>query len=457
MESLSIKEIARYIKGELLNLNDDILVSGISTDSRKIKDGDLFVALKGKNFDGNDYVEECLNKGAVAAVVTRRIEGNKPMILVEDGLSALKEIAKYYKSRFKIPVVAVTGSTGKTSTKEIISSVLEQKFKVHKTFKNFNNEIGLPLTIFELERCHNISVLEMGMNNPGEIQRLAEIGRPDVAIITNIGTAHIENLKSRENILKAKLEITSFFNENSLLVVNGDDEYLSTVKDKVYTVKRVSTKGNGDYNAYDIQNLGENGIEFKCVYRGEEHQFKILAPGMHNVYNALAAIAVGDRFDLSTENIKDGLLSFKSVSQRMDVIALNNGIKIINDCYNANLDSMKAALDVLSDLKCDRKIAVLGDMFELGDFSFEAHKQVGKYAQDKCSMLIAVGKDSIHMYNEAVKKIQSHHFNTKEEACQLLKDIIKPGDAILVKASRGMNMEHIVNFLISEFSDRKGK
>lgn len=457
MENLSIKEIARYIKGELLNLDDDVLVSGISTDSRKIKDGDLFVALKGKNFDGNDYVEECLNKGAAAAVVTRRIEGNKPMILVEDGLSALKEIAKYYKSRFNIPVVAITGSTGKTSTKEIISSVLEQKFKVHKTFKNFNNEIGLPLTIFELERCHNISVLEMGMNNPGEIQRLAEIGRPDVAVITNIGTAHIENLKSRENILKAKLEITSFFNENSLLVVNGDDEYLSTVKDKVYTVKRVSTKGNGDYNAYDIQNLGENGIEFKCVYRGEEHQFKILAPGMHNVYNALASIAVGDRFDLSAENIKDGLLSFKSVSQRMDVIALNNGIKIINDCYNANLDSMKAALDVLSDLKCDRKIAVLGDMFELGDFSFEAHKQVGKYAQDKCSMLIAVGKDSIHMYNEAVKKIQSHHFNAKEEACQFLRDIIKPGDAILVKASRGMNMEHIVNFLISEFSDRKGK
>lgn len=457
MEDLSLKEIARYINGELLNLEGDILISGISTDSRKIMDGDLFVALKGKNFDGNDYVEECLNKGAVAAVVTRRIEGKKPMVLVPDGLSALKEIAKYYKNRFNIPVVAVTGSTGKTSTKELIASVLQERYRVHKTYKNFNNEIGLPLTIFELENCHDISVLEMGMNNPGEIQRLAEIGRPDVSVITNIGTAHIENLGSRENILKAKLEITSFFNEKSLLVVNEDDDYLSTIKDKAYTVKRVSTKGNGDYNAYDIHNFGEKGIEFKCIYRGEEHQFKILVPGMHNVYNALASIAVGDRFDLSPEDIKEGLLNFKSVNQRMDVIAFNNGIKIINDCYNANLDSMKAALDVLSDLKCDRKIAVLGDMFELGEFSIEAHKQVGRYSQEKCNMLIAVGKDSIHMHSEAEKKIQSYHFNTREEACQLLRNVIKPGDAILVKASRGMSMEHIVNFLVSEFSDRKGK
>lgn len=456
MEKLSLKEIARYIKGELLNLDDDIFISGISTDSRKIKDGDLFVALKGKNFDGNDYVKECLKKGAAAAVVTKRIEGKEPMILVTDGLSALKEIAKLYKSRFNIPVIAVTGSTGKTSTKEIISSVLQQKFKVHKTYKNFNNEIGLPLTIFELESFHDISILEMGMNNPGEIQRLAEIGRPDVGVITNIGTAHIENLGSRENILKAKLEITSFFNEENLLVVNGDDEYLSTVKNTIYKVKSISVKGNGDYNAYDIRNFGEDGIEFKCIYRGEENQFKISVPGLHNVYNALAAIAIADRFDLSCEDIRKGLLSFKSVGQRMDVITLNNGIKIINDSYNANLDSMKAALDVLSDIKCNRKIAVLGDMFELGEFSFEAHKQVGKYAEEKCNILVAVGKDSIYMH-KAAEKIQSNHFGTREEACQFLKDILKPGDAILIKASRGMSMEYIVNFLVSEFSDRKEK
>lgn len=455
MESLSFDEIVNCLGGKSINYSKNLIISGICTDSRKIKKGDLFIALKGDNFDGNEFVNECFKKGAIAAVISKDINCIGPAVLVDDGLIALKSLAELYKKRFNIPIIAVTGSSGKTTTKEIISAVLAQKYKVHKTYQNLNNEIGLPLTLFELKKEHELSVLEMGMNSLGEIQRLVTISRPDIGVITNIGTAHIENLKSRENILKAKMELTTYFDKKSILLLNGDDEYLSLVKNKDYKIIWVSTKGNGDYNATDIKNLGEEGVEFKCNYRGEEHLFKICIPGIHNVYNGLFAIALGDFYDINPNDIKKGLMEFKPGNNRMDIINMSSNISIINDSYNANLDSMKAAIDVLNSFKNSRKIAVLGDMFELGDFSIKAHKEVGRYVKDRADILVAIGKESKYIYDEAHEKIESRHFETKDEACSFLKSIVRQKDAILIKASRGMGLEDVVSYLTKELGDRK--
>ncbi|EYE88407.1 UDP-N-acetylmuramoyl-tripeptide--D-alanyl-D-alanine ligase [Fervidicella metallireducens AeB] len=445
MIAMHFQEIVQCLEHCTCDFKEDFLIKGISTDSRNIKDGDLFIALIGQKFDGHEFVQSCYERGAAAVLVSKKVDVDCPQIIVNDTLAALREIARYYRDKFKTPIIAVTGSTGKTSTKEMIASVLKEKFNVHKTKQNFNNEIGLPLTLFELEKEHEISVLEMGMNNLGEIERLAYIARPTIGVITNIGTAHIENLGSRENIMKAKMEITSFFDNKNTLIVNGDDEYLSTLENLPFKLIKVSTKGRGDYNAVDIVNLGENGVEFKCNYKGKIHDFRIIVPGIHNVYNALVAIAIADIYNLTVDEVINGIINFKPGKLRMDIINLENGIKIINDCYNANLDSMKAALDVLGDYKNNRRIAVLGDMFELGSFSEKAHKEVGSYAKDKCDLLIAVGNDARFIFEESNKSITSIYFKTKEEACRFLNTEIKDKDVILIKASRGMKMEYITN------------
>lgn len=448
MESIKINEIIGCTNGDPKNITGNFDIKGVSTDSRNIKSGELFIALEGKNFDGHNYIEEVFKKGASAAVVSKEMGSNYPIIVVRDTLEGLKKIAAYYKQKFSIPVIAVTGSTGKTSTKEMIASVLCEKFNVHKTQQNFNNEIGLPHTLFNLNKSHEISVLEMGMNNPGEIQRLVEIARPDIGVITNIGTAHIENLGSRENILNAKMEITTYFNDKSLLFINSDDEYLSKIKDNGYKILGVSINGNGDYNAESIRNFGENGVEFICEIRGQKHAFKINLPGMHNVYNALFAIAIGDYYNVSIEKMKAGILNFKPGKMRMDIIEIEGKVKIINDCYNANPDSMKAALDVLDSYGESRKIAILGDMYELGSYSEKAHREIGRYAINKCDILIAVGEQGIFMYEESKELMKSYYFRTKDEACLYIKNLIKDNDVILIKASRGMNMEHMTKFII---------
>lgn len=454
MESLKINEIVDCLNGRAKNITLDFEINGVSTDSRNINKGELFIALIGDSFDGHNFIHEAFKRGSIAAIVSRDVECDYPIIVVDDTLVGLKKIASFYKQKFHIPVIAVTGSTGKTSTKEMIAALLQEKFVVHKTLQNFNNEIGLPHTLFNLNKKHEVSVLEMGMNNPGEIQRLADMARPDVCVITNIGTAHIENLGSREDILKAKMEITTYFTPNNVLILNSDDEYLSKIKSKSYKILRVSINGNGDYNATNINNLGENGIEFTVELRGNKHLFKIDLPGLHNVYNALYAIAIGDLYDVDVEQMKAGILNFNPGKMRMDIIELKDGVKIINDCYNANPESMKAALDVLSAYNNNRKIAILGDMYELGSYSKEAHRNTGEYAGDKCDILIAVGEQAVFIYEESKKHIESHYFKTREEACLNIKRLLKPKDVILIKASRRMNMEYITNFIIEDRKER---
>ena len=449
MEDLSIKEVISITEGVAVNYNDNIVFTGVSTDSRNIKKGDLFIALLGSNFDGNEFVNAAYEKGAAAALVSRKVEGNCPQIVVKDTMVAMQEIAKFYRQKFDIPVIGVTGSTGKTSTKEMIYSVLSQRYRVHKTEKNYNNEIGLPRTMFGLKREHEICVVELGMNRFKEIERLAYIASPNIGVITNIGTAHIENLGSRENILKAKMEIATFFTDKNTLIVNGDDDLLSGISGTTYRLIKFSTKRNGDYNAFDIKDMGEKGIEFSCKYRGEVHIFKTSVPGIHNVYNALAAIAVADMYGLDVQEVKNGILNFSPGKLRMEIIDAGD-IKIINDCYNANLDSMKAAIDVLASYKDNRRVAILGDMFELGDFSEEAHRSVGKYLRERCSFFVAIGKDARYIYDEAINEVEGIYFKTKEEALQELNKVIKKDDVILIKASRGMKMEDITEFLTAQ-------
>lgn len=447
---IKLNEIASAVGGVLYNCDCEKEITGVTIDSREIKEGNLFVAIIGETFDGHNFVKTAIESGCICAIVNETYDEDICCIKVKDTLKALQDLAKYYKEKCNIPVVAVTGSTGKTSTKEMISFILEGKYNVHKTKKNFNNAIGLPLSVMEIEEDDDIAVLEMGMNSLGEIEVLADIAKPNIGVITNVGTAHIENLGTRENILKAKMEITTYFDKDSILIVNGDDEYLNELSNLGYKMIRTSLTNKGDYNAEDIINLGDKGVEFSCVYMGQKYRFRLSIPGIHNVYNALVGIAIGEIYNIPIEKVIDGINNFRPGKLRMDIIELNSGIKIINDCYNANVDSMKAALNILGDYNAFRRIAILGDMFELGNYSEDAHREIGRFANAKCDILITLGNWSKYMNEESADRIISYHFNDRNEAFEFIKSIIEPKDVILIKASRGMKFEEITDFIIGQ-------
>lgn len=455
MRKISCRDIFNAVsaKGYLGSL--DILVKDISTDSRKIPEGCLFIPLKGERFDGHAFLYKALKIGAACALSSEGADDvpGKTIILVEDTGKALRDLAAWYRSQFDIPIVGITGSVGKTSTKDMVASVLGQKLNILKTQGNFNNEIGLPLTVFNLEDVHQAAVLEMGMNNFGEIHRLSSIAKPSLAVITNIGVSHIENLGSRENILKAKLEILDGMGENSTLFINGDDELLSTVKNKK-DVKIVTfgIHADCDFKALDIRNRGEKGISFSVIVNGASYGVDIPVPGMHNVYNALAGIGVGLSLGLSMQQILNGIASFSPGKMRMNIT--NTGIyKVINDTYNASPQSMEAALKVLSDIGgTNRKVAILGDMLELGDYSQKGHKDVGRICAENADILIACGTSSEETVNGALeagmKGDRVYYYKTTQEAVSNIKNILKTGDVILVKGSRGMKMEEIAEHIL---------
>ena len=454
MEVLGIGEIVSASKGRLINSGGDLTVGGVSIDSRRINPGDMFIALEGESFDGHDFISRAIENGA-ALVVAQKVlnECRIPYILVEDTLKALQEIARYYRNKFHIPFVAITGSSGKTTTKDMIASVLSQRFRVLKTEGNLNNAIGLPLTLLNLQYSHEIAVLEMGMNSPGEISLLSDIVRQDISVISNIGTAHIEMLGSRENILKAKLEIFSYFDSGSTAVINGDNDMLASFDSKEYMIVRYGLDESNDIYAYGIEEKGEEGIVFTVDIEGVPESFKVLLPGMHNVYNALSAIAIARFFGMEAEDIRKGLMSFKPSKMRMDIINLRSGIKIINDAYNANPESMRAAMNVLQSLKSQRRsVCILGDMLELGDSSEREHYGIGEYAAATgVDVIAAIGNfaDAVKRGAEASGKDSKniYVFPAKEEAVLHLGKILKPGDVVLVKGSRSIKMEYIVDFL----------
>lgn len=454
MRCLTLKNIASAVKGELYNAETDSghEVDGVVIDSRKIAKNYLFVAIKGERADGHDFLRQVFADGAAAAIVEQKPDDDitAPYILVESTTEALRRLAEYYRSVLDIKVVGITGSVGKTSTKEFIASVLSEHYSVLKTAGNFNNEIGLPLTVFNIREEHQVAVLEMGISDFGEMTRLSKIAKPDICVITNIGLCHLENLGTRDGILKAKTEMLANANEHFRIVLNGDDDKLSQLKP--FNENEICFYGIGHKNrvyADNIESLGIEGSQCDIVTPEGSIRVRISVPGRHMIYNAAAAATVGLIMSLTPDEIKSGIEKLKDVGGRLNIIK-NDFLTLIDDCYNANPVSAKASLDVLEYGK-GRRMAVLGDMFELGVNEKELHRQVGAYLAEKdIEAAVFIGALSKNTYNGAVEngyKGNVWYFENIEDFFKKKDDIIKNGDTILVKASHSMHFEKIVEAL----------
>ena len=445
MKELRVKDIIRVTNGKLLCGDEKTICNNFSKDTRTIQKGDIYIGLKGEKFDGSKFWKQALENGAEGVIIQEQeiskeeMEkySNKIIIEVENTLEALYEIARYKRSLYDIPVIAITGSVGKTSTKDIIASVVSTQYKTLKTEGNNNNNIGLPLTILKL-KDHEAVVIEMGMNHFGEISLLTSIAKPTLSVITNIGTAHIGNLGSRENILKAKLEILEGM-EKPKIIINDDNDLLH--KWYLENKEKVEIHPYSLKNAKDIE-LNEESSTFKTTIKNE---IKITVPvgGEHFVYNALCAIEVGKLLNISDEKIQKGIAEFELTKKRMDIRKLKNGAILINDSYNASYESMKASLEYLSKYPGKRKIAVLGDMFELGEYSTELHEKVGKeVTKNKIDILICSGENSKYIINNS-STVEKYYLKNNEEILEKLQQILSDGDVVLVKASNGMKFYEI--------------
>lgn len=456
MEYISFDQIVKAVGGEVIVKGESGIYNNVCIDTRIIKENDIFIAIKGENFNANDFVIEASERGASICIVDEinfeevKLNKKTSIIKVVDTKKALLSLAKFYLSELTLKVVGITGSTGKTSTKDLVAAVLSSKYKVFKTIGNFNNEIGLPMMIFKLDKSYDVAVLEMGMSDFFEIHNLCEVAKPDIAIITNVGLSHIENLKSRENILKAKMEITDFFSEDNVLIVNSDNDLLNNIKALNYKLIRTGIDSKVDFKAYDLK-IEEKKITFKVMENGDliNTSIEVDVPGRHNILNSLLAIACGRELGMSYKEITEGFKRLEATSMRLDIIK-GKKFTIINDCYNASPDSMLAAIDVLCNINGKSKIAILGTMRELGDSAFMAHKEVGKYAKLKnIDLLITLGE-----YNEAYKEgfndINKYRsFQTYSDVILYLQESLCDEDVVLVKASRYMKFESIVSGLVS--------
>ena len=437
---LTINKILEITGGKLICGNKEEVIEKYSKDTRTINQGECYVGIKGENFDGNKFYKDAFKLGAKACILDTFGATDEEMgtiVYVKDSVVALQQIASYLIDNVDAKVVAITGSAGKTSTKDMIYAVLSKKYKVLKSQGNYNNEIGLPFALLNYIN-EDIIVCEMGMNGFGQIDKLSHIAKPDVAVITNVGTAHIGMLGSRENILKAKLEILNGMSSDGTLVINNDNDLLSTVSDIDQKIVKFGIDSKSDYNASNI--VLKNGKTFFDI-NGKTYNVPVL--GKVNAYNALAAYTIGRLFDVPEEDIKDGLENVILTGNRMQIIDQDN-YTIINDTYNANKEAMMSAFDTLNTFE-SRKVAILGDMLELGEFEEDIHREVGKYANGKIDVLITIGNLSKFINDEF--NGTKYHFDNKQDAMNDLKDIIKDGDVILVKASQGMKLLEIVDFL----------
>lgn len=444
MKAFTLRQIAEACNGKYIGEENskDIAVSSIERDSRNIKENSLFLAIKGARVDGHDFIEKCFEKGAICALCENPPKNpTKPYILVDNTLVAVKQIAKAYRELFDIPVVGISGSVGKTSTKEMIASVLAQKYRVHKTAGNLNNELGVPLTLFGMDDSTEVAVVEMGISDFGEMDRISKMVQPTVEVITIIGDCHIENLGDRDGVFRAKTEMFANLRQGGTVVLNIDDDKLRNVKEVKGKAPVFYGISNGEYQAENIKsNNGEN-VEADLIFGGNAHHVVIPAIGTYMVSNALAAAAVGKELQLSDEQIVKGVESYKTVGSRANLID-NGYIKIIDDCYNANPTSVKASIDTLMNFT-GRKVCVLGDMKELGVNELKLHFETGQYAK-KADIVVAIGPLAKELAKGAKSKL---YFETKEEAISELPAIIEKGDVVLVKASHSMEFEKIVEEL----------
>ena len=454
MKNLTIEKITEVCEGTLYGSEwikeEKREANGVVLDSRLLQEGYVFIATKGEKVDGHKFIPSVFEKGAMAVIceeVPEVLTG--PCIQVKDSFIALKKLAAFYRQQLDITVVGITGSVGKTSTKEFVAGVLATKYQVWKTQGNFNNEVGLPLTVLQLREEHEIAVLEMGISDFGEMHRLSEIAKPDICVLTNIGQCHLEFLGDRDGVLKAKTEILDFLNPNGMIFVNGDDDKLVTLRerwqDKLVCFGRGAA--NDVYAANEISK-GLLGSTMDIVGSMELKEVQIPLPGEHMVLNALAAAAVAKYLQLSLEEIKEGIKRVQAVSGRSNLIPYEEFV-LIDDCYNANPVSMKAAIDLLQSAN-GRKVAVLGDMFELGEEEEKLHYEVGEYTKNKVDYLVCVGNLAEQIYKGAnankSENMTSLYLQDKEDVYKHLKEIIKPQDTILLKASHGMGFADIVSW-----------
>lgn len=460
MKQITVNDIIKVCNGKLVYGNEKQICESFSRDTRQIAQGDVYIGIKGENFDGNILYEEALKKGASVCILqnieiskkTQEKYKNSTIILVENTIDALGKIAKLKRSLYNIPVVAVTGSVGKTSTKDIIASVVSKKYNVCKTQGNFNNHIGLPLTILGLKN-HEALVVEMGMNHFGEISKLTDIAKPTIAVITNIGTSHIGNLGSRENILKAKLEILEGLDKDGTIIINNDNDLLNNWNKKNTKYKTITygIEEKSDFKPYNIK-INENGSSYNIDINNKKYEIEVPVSGKHFVYNSMSAIAVGKVLNIDMKDVITGIKEFELTKKRMDIQKMHNGITLINDSYNASYDSMKSALEYLKDISGKRKIAVLGNMLELGHFTKELHEKVGKEVyNNKIDILVTIGDLAKDISKEAIKlgmKTNNIYiYDNNKQALNLLENILKEGDIVLFKASNAMHFTDIVEEL----------
>lgn len=461
MKNMTLENIEKACGGRYIGTEAEkkTEVLGVVIDSRQVGFGYLFVAIPGEKVDGHKFIPDVFAKGAAAVLSEQQLEDPAgPYILVESTTKALRDLAEYYRKSLDIKVVGITGSVGKTSTKEMIASVLSEKYKVLKTEGNYNNEIGLPLTIFKIRAEHEVAVLEMGISEFGEMHRLATMANPDICVITNIGLCHLENLKTRDGILKAKTESFAHLKKDGIAILNGDDDKLSTIrqvgdKEPVFygMEEKMEYREDAKKSVYatGVENLGLYGMQARIHTPEGERDVRIPIPGEHNVYNALAATAVGLSLGLSLDQISSGILKAKTIGGRTNL--LNTGsMTVIDDCYNANPVSMKASIDVLATAE-GRKIAVLGDMGELGENEKKLHYEVGEYlAKKEIDVLFCAGELSEEIAKAAQKESKTcevYYFKTRDALLEQLLPFLKKGDTVLVKASHFMKYPEIVKAL----------
>ena len=467
MRNLKVKEIIETTKGQLIQGDLEYVCKSFSKDTRTIQKGDTYLALKGEKFNGNLFWKQALEKGAECVIISelpnedKEIEKykNKTIIKVENTLEALYQLARLKRSFYDIPVIVITGSVGKTSTKDIVASVVSQKYKTLKTKGNNNNNIGLPFTILALQD-EEAMVLEMGMNHLGEISLLTSIAKPNICIITNIGTSHIGNLGSRENILKAKLEILEGTGDPTI-IINQDNDLLQKWQEENKNKRHIITYGiekPSELKAKNIQ-LEDDRSEFICSTEKGNIKVEVPVGGKHFILNALCAIGVGRALKIEDYKIKKGIEQFELTKKRMDITEIEGNIKIINDAYNASLESIKASMNYLQAFNNNRKIAVLGDILELGEYSQEIHKQVGEIVYlNKIDLLMCSGKEARHIVEQAKKvgmpQEQIYYFKNKEEILHKLIQMVEPGDVILCKASNGMKFFELAEQLQKKLKER---
>lgn len=454
MRPFQLTEIAEATGGVA---DGDALITNVVIDNREVTKGSLFIAIKGERLDGHQFIPAAVEAGAVAVMCHKPVECAVPTVTVKDTTQGFLDLAHYYRKEFRIPFVALTGSVGKTTTKEMIACVLSAKYHTHKTYKNWNNEIGLPKVLLGLSKEHEAAVIELGMNHKGEISRLSKTAEPDIGVITNIGVSHIENLGSREGILAAKLELLDGMKPGSPLFLNADNDLLCTVKRPDYNIRYFGITNQAEVMAKDIS------------YQGEETHFTAVTPvgtvrvvlpttGEHNVYNALAAISVGLELDIPLPQAAKALENYIPAGMREHFVE-KGGILFIEDCYNASPDSMKALATTLSIVgEGKRKIAVIADMLELGDYTETAHRRAGAYMADAgTDLLMTYGEASKFSAEEARKHgmVRVFDFDQKEMLAEKLISLLRPGDVVAFKGSRGMELEQVINAVYDSLDRRK--